>query len=367
MAKISTWRTLLTFSLVLFAAASAAAQTAGWKKLELGGGRYALRYVPFALQATPPPLVVFFHGSGSSPEAWKSLLEPHAENAGALLLMPHAVSPLGFGPGDDAGVLEAALAALHAEIASDPRRRSLAGFSSGGALALYMAQTTSGYWSATLGLGAPYRIVLERGDPAYPLPTWLLYGDQDPNYTGGAYQAWREQTLRLGLPLQTMVLPGVGHGGYSAATLEAAIETLVAVQRPAPPQPPGPCVPSDTTLCLHDGRFAVQVEWEDPQGQRGPGKVTPARTRDSGLFYFFSEDNWELQVKVLNGCALNQRYWVFTAGSTNVGYTLTIEDLAADETVTYRNPVGRVAVSETDTAALATCDVVERSGVSISM
>lgn len=345
---------------LLFAGSSAGSGSAsgadpGWRRIELGSGRYALRYLPFGVAGdVAPPLIVFLHGSGSSPDAWQSILAPHAEALGAVLLMPHAVSNLGFGPGDDLGTLEAALAALAIEIPTDPLRRYLSGFSSGGAFALYLAHTSAGEWAATLGLGSPYRIVTRAGEPGYQVPTRLVYGNQDPNYTGGSYDAWREQLLRLGVPLEESILAGVGHGGYPASTFSDGFAFLLGKSRPAPPSP-GLCVADDTTLCLHGGRFAVKVTWTDFAGQSGPGRVTPAQSREAGLFYFFSPDNWELQVKVLDGCGINQRWWVYAAASTNVGYTLLVRDLEAEREVAYSNPVGRVALTITDIGALATC------------
>lgn len=350
----------LLLLLILLAGLSAPAGAAdpGWRRIELGGGRYALRYFPASLATTlptgPVPLIVFLHGSGSSPDAWQTILAPHAEEQGVVLLMPHAVSEIGFGIGDDLGTLEDAMAALALEIPTDPRRRYLSGFSSGGAFALYLAHDSAGDWAAALGLGSPYRILTGLGDPDYRVPTRLVYGNLDPNFTGGSFEAWRQMLLRLGVPLETSVLAGIGHGGYPAATFEDGFSFLLGQSRPAPPQG-GPCMPSDTTLCLHDGRFAVSVVWRDFAGQSGPGRVTPARSRESGLFYFFSPDNWELQVKVLDGCALNGRFWVYAAASTDVGYTLRIEDLERGTAAVYENPLGTVAVTVTDIDALESC------------
>jgi predicted esterase len=335
----------------------------GWRRIELVAGRYALRYLPASLSqqlpSEPPPLIVFLHGSGSSPDAWQTILAPHAEHFGAVLLMPRAVSDIGFGIGDDLGNLEAAMTALAAEIPTDPRRRYLSGFSSGGAFALYLAHDSSGAgssgdWAAVLGLGSPYRILTALGEPGYPVPTRLVYGNMDQNFTGGSFEAWRLMLLRLGVPVETSILPGVGHGGYPPSTFSDGFAFLLGKTRPEPPAG-GPCAESDTVLCLHDGRFAVRVTWRDFLGQSGSGKVTPARSRESGLFYFFSPDNWELQVKVLDGCALNGRFWVFSAASTDVGYTLEITDLVAQTSVSYENPLGTPAVTITDIQAFETC------------
>ena len=325
-----------------------------WRRLELGAGRYALRFLPASLVTSPPPLIVFLHGSGSSPDAWKDILAPHAEELGAVLLMPRAISALGFGPGDDLGTLQDALAALAQEIPSDPRRRYLAGFSSGGAFALYLAHTSQGEWAATLGLGSPYRIVTTLGDPAYRLPTRLVYGNLDANYTGGHFEAWQEQLTRLGVELETSILPGIGHGSYPAETFHEGFSFLLSKSRPAPP-PPGLCTPGPETLCLHEGRFAITLTWRDFLGQSGPGQVAPASSRESGLFYFFSPGNWEIQVKVLDGCGVNGHFWIFTAASTNVAYSLVVEDLLRQQRATYNNPLGQLATTVADIEALATC------------
>jgi hypothetical protein len=99
----------------------------------------------------------------------------------------------------------------------------------------------------------------------------------------------------------------------------------------------------------------VEVEWRDFQGNVGMGQVVPFGSDDSGLFYFFGADNWEMLVKVLRGCGLNQHYWVFAAATTNVEYTLTVTDTATGKRQSYENPLGERAPAITDTSAFATC------------
>ncbi len=118
------------------------------------------------------------------------------------------------------------------------------------------------------------------------------------------------------------------------------------------------CTESDTVRCLQDGRFAVEVAWKDPDAQEGAGHVVDTGqvdSDDSALFWFFTETNWELLVKILDGCNLNERFWVFSAATTDVEYTLTITDTEADETRTWKNPLGQRSDAVTDTAAFATC------------
>jgi hypothetical protein len=73
------------------------------------------------------------------------------------------------------------------------------------------------------------------------------------------------------------------------------------------------------------------------------------------MFWFFQPDNPELLVKVLNGCGVNQRFWVFYAATTNVELTMTVRDTNAGVTKTYFNPLNNPAPPVLDTSAFATC------------
>lgn len=123
-----------------------------------------------------------------------------------------------------------------------------------------------------------------------------------------------------------------------------------------PQAEPFTCVPGDAVACLNGGRFAVQVFWRDGGDGGGAAKVVPGgAARDSGLFWFFGADNWELLVKVLNGCGFNERFWVFAAATTDVEYTLRVVDSASGRAATYFNPLGTAAAAVTDIEALSTC------------
>ena len=133
--------------------------------------------------------------------------------------------------------------------------------------------------------------------------------------------------------------------GTSTATLEIEDDDRTA-----------DCVADETTLCLTaTSRFQVRVTWRDFDGNTGPGKVIPFDPVDSGLFYFFGPDNAEILLKVLNACTFNDHFWVFTAATTNVEYTITVTDTQEDVSNTYSNPLGERAAAVTDTTAFATC------------
>jgi hypothetical protein len=115
----------------------------------------------------------------------------------------------------------------------------------------------------------------------------------------------------------------------------------------------GPCTPDANSLCLNNGRFKVTATYSSSQGS-GTGTAIPG-TSDTGQFWFFSSQNVEIVVKVLNGCGFNQRYWVFAGGLTNVQVTMTVTDMANATVKTYTNPLNTAFQPIQDTAAFATC------------
>lgn len=109
----------------------------------------------------------------------------------------------------------------------------------------------------------------------------------------------------------------------------------------------GLCVPDATTLCLDgfpgDGRFAVTVEFSTVQGggYAGWALATPLAAvgaRQGGLFTFFDPANPEMLLKILDGCLINNRFWLYVSAGTNVALTLRIHDLLLDTEKIYQNP-----------------------------
>ncbi len=102
---------------------------------------------------------------------------------------------------------------------------------------------------------------------------------------------------------------------------------------------PVPCDPGPTTLCLSGGRFSVTTKWSTIGGQSGAGQAV-ALSGDTGYFTFFNTASVETVVKIVNGCAVNSRYWTFAAGLTNVNVILTVTDSVTGAVQTYTNPQG---------------------------
>ena len=127
--------------------------------------------------------------------------------------------------------------------------------------------------------------------------------------------------------------------------------------------PAGSCTEDPATLCaLNNGRFRVNVDWEDFDGNTGQGMVTSGqRFGDGGWFAFavlnglVHPNGFDLFVQMLNRCGNNNHYWVFTTAFTNVEYTLTVTDTETNQERVYDNPLGTVSPAITDTSAFATC------------
>ena len=109
------------------------------------------------------------------------------------------------------------------------------------------------------------------------------------------------------------------------------------------------CSLSDTVLCLNDGRFGVTVDWETTDdAARATGVPL---TEDAGTFWFFSANNPEIFVKVLDACQPPfERFWVFIAGLTDVGTRIEVVDGTTGERRLYETELGQgfEAVRDTD-------------------
>lgn len=342
----------LCLGLALGASAVRAQETPGLEYFDVPAtGSYFWRYVPPDLpRDQPAPVVLFFHGSGGKPENYFRFVLGPARTAGCILVMPRSKNGLGWGdPADETTVTES-LRIARQGVTFDDRRIAVAGHSAGGAYAYLLAYQTRLHFSAVFAMGARYYPVDAIADPEYKAPLRMYYGTDDPNYFGGSYEALKRQWQLLGVTWEEEIRPGALHQEmYDSTTIKGFQFVASKVYSGSI----AGCVPGPDHLCLADGRFRVEVAWRDFTGGTGMGSVASCSTADSGLFWFFDPNNWELLVKVLDGCGLNGHYWVFTAATTSVEYTLTVTDTLTGVTAVYRNPLGTPAVSINDTSALA--------------
>jgi predicted esterase len=341
----------LLFTLGAPPAFAASAVVPGWLRADIPAtGSYYWRYVPASLDLTKPAcLILFLHGSGGTPDLYKPYVVDAAEAAACVVAMPKSSSDTGWGLGNDAQTVSETLRLEQAELAVDGRRVAIAGHSAGGAYAYLLAYAASTY-SAVFAMSAPFYAVTSLADPSYTPPIHMYYGTLDPNYTA-ARPSLEAQWNQLGVAWEEDIEVGFSHSVWPNSSMASGFLFVAAKSRP---DPAAPCVPTPTTLCLQQGRFRVAVAW-DANGSAGAGQAVANPSPDSGLFWFFSADNWELMVKVLDGCAVNGHYWVYAAGTTTVHYMLTVTDTLTGKAVTYENPAGRAAAATTDVDAFQTC------------
>jgi hypothetical protein len=96
------------------------------------------------------------------------------------------------------------------------------------------------------------------------------------------------------------------------------------------------CRANPSTLCLGpNNRYRVQVgyynQFSDSYGFGG--QIKPARTTESGYFYFGSDpSNVELMVKILDFGGVKKVFW---GQLTNLQYKIVVTDMATDDSETY--------------------------------
>jgi hypothetical protein len=112
------------------------------------------------------------------------------------------------------------------------------------------------------------------------------------------------------------------------------------------------CIPSPTAVCLGN-RFKVEVTFDaTPNNGTGPGNVV-LESSESVKFTFFNPANIEMILKVLDGCGLNSKWWVFAGGLTNVGVTIKVTDTATGASKTYTSAKGKLFQTFADTSAFS--------------
>ena len=110
------------------------------------------------------------------------------------------------------------------------------------------------------------------------------------------------------------------------------------------------CAPDPATLCLNGGRFQVRAAWTTSDGNNGGAQAVPLTT-DTGYLWFFSSNNVEMVIKVVDGRAVNNKFWVFAGGLTNVKVIITVTDTQTGTVKTYTNPQGTAFQPIQDTSA----------------
>ncbi len=115
-----------------------------------------------------------------------------------------------------------------------------------------------------------------------------------------------------------------------------------------------PSEPSEPIL-LRNGRFRVTAEFVTAPGATPLPTQGALLTDDTGYLWFFNQSNVEVLIKVVDGCALNDRFWVFAAGLTDVEMRITVEDTKTGASKVYENPRGTAFRPVQDTSTFGGC------------
>ena len=113
------------------------------------------------------------------------------------------------------------------------------------------------------------------------------------------------------------------------------------------------CTTNSKQVCLSD-RFQVTANFKDQGGGTGAMNWDDYRA-NTGIAYFSDPNNAELVVKVLETCAINNRFWVFAGGLTDQEIDVRICDTQTGVEKQYFNPLKTPFQPVTDTDAFATC------------
>ncbi len=207
-------------------------------------------------------------------------------------------------------------------------------------------QDTAAFSCTTAGLAAPAPPPSAVADSS---PSDVIVSGGTPAALGAAAASHTTAAL---------VASEAGDAATTAASANnaPAPPTTAADSVVPPPAAQAGCATTSTQLCIGD-RFAVKAHYHTAQGggSNGDGQaiaLAELGVSQGGLFWFFNPTNPEMLVKVLNACGVNNRYWIFYAAGTNVGFTVTVTDTQTNEVKTYTNPDLTAALPVQDTNAL---------------
>ena len=179
---------------------------------------------------------------------------------------------------------------------------------------------------------------------------WIVVTDTTEDGEEGAFRVFHNEPFELASFADTSAFP------------EPPSAPIISVPDPHGPGavtgegstgtggPTEPCEPDPETLCLGpDGRFRVTVSWAEPGGDSGVGQAEK-RSEETGTFWFFSPDNLELVVKLIDGRPVNGHFWFFSGALSNVEYRITVTDTETGDAREYLNEQGTLR-SRADTEA----------------
>ena len=126
------------------------------------------------------------------------------------------------------------------------------------------------------------------------------------------------------------------------------------------------CVPTSPQIVFDHGySVSMCIEYEK-EGETVQADAVDyvLGSRESGLLYFFDEDNSEVLIKVLDACNENGHRWVFVAPVTTLAFNLYVDETATGERWEHRNPRGgTTATTKSDLTAFPCSSAASASAV----
>ncbi len=117
------------------------------------------------------------------------------------------------------------------------------------------------------------------------------------------------------------------------------------------------CSVSANDACLLSNRFQVNATYYNATDGKAQSQVlsfsgTRAESDESAFYYFTDASNFEMGVKILDACTVNNFFWVFIGGLTNQGWEMNVLDTQTGHSKYYTNNLNITTVTTTDTTAL---------------
>ena len=191
------------------------------------------------------------------------------------------------------------------------------------AFLLKVTDTATGrYWERQNALG---NRICTIGDGPFACPAGLVTDAGDGSLL-------RDEANRKALAL----LAGLGGGPAP----ETRVDTPAAISFTATGSPSA-CTPGATTMCLGpEGRFQVQADYKDYDGNVGQGKVHKL-TDLSGYLTFSDSSSVELVAKFVSFCSGEAPNWsIYASGLTDLEVTFKVTDTKTGLSREYRNELG---------------------------
>jgi len=198
-----------------------------------GANRSVGLYVPHSYQrGRPAPLIIALHGRYSSAQALHAIshLAAIAERRGAILAYPETAGAYwneggfaAFGrseaPHDDAGFIDAAVAAIAQDYPLDREHTYLVGYDNGGLMAFNLACTSLMHFAGVAVISAlMWDYTAQACTSARPTPMLIMHGERDSLF-----------------PVAGGLLPGVAAGGHSLLSANATVSAWQRINRASAP------------------------------------------------------------------------------------------------------------------------------------